>query len=47
MRRTFPKVYVHGQNSQRHDCIRPVSGAECAALVLTYSIIRNLQGDMC
>jgi hypothetical protein len=37
--RSFPKAYVHGQNSSWNDCIRPVSIAECAAMVLTCSTL--------
>jgi len=45
--RSFPKTYVHAQNSQWNDCIRPVSVAECAAIVLTCGISCSLQGDVC
>src|SRR5262245_61690863 len=37
--RPLQKAYVHGQNSSWNDCIRPVSIAECAAMVLTCSTL--------
>ena len=45
--RFFLKTYVHDQNSQWNDCIRPVSVAECAAMLLTCGIIHRLRGDVC
>jgi len=47
MVRTFPQADIHGQSSQWNDCIRPVSVAECAAIVLTCGISCSLQGDVC